>query len=145
MPDAGEHVIERARVRGGKPDAVGRHERHTKRGAEIDERRKIRRVRAAEVTLQLDPDLLPAEGSHESIDQPADAVPLGVERFAANERDEAARLSRQIFERDARLALGRPEFRARDDPAELAIPLGRRDEHGQGPATRGLSPLTQWD
>ena len=134
MPDTGEHVIERTRIRSGKPDAVGRHERHTKRGAEIDERREIRRIGTPEMALQLDPDLLPSEGSHESIDQSADAVTLGVERFAADERDEAARLSGQIIERDPRRALWRPEFRARDDPAELAIPLRRRDEHGQGPA-----------
>ena len=74
--------------------------------------------------------------SDEPIDEPADAVPLGLQRLPAGERDQARRSAREIFERRDATRPSAPQLRARDDPAEISIALGDGDEDGQGPGRR---------
>ena len=53
------------------------------------------------MALHLHPDLLPAEHADEPIDQAADAVPSGMQRLPAGQRDEPGGLARKILERHA--------------------------------------------
>src|SRR6185503_7401530 len=113
--------------------------RQPERRREIHQRLQYGLLVATEVTLQLDPDVSAAEHGRELCDESTDAVPLGLERRPARERDESVRLSLQILQAQIELALRRLQLRARDDPAELLVALGRLHEHRQRPRRRRTS------
>ena len=64
--------------------------------------------------LQLDVEPIAAEHADQAIEQPADAVAPAVERRAAGERDEPARRSVELLERERALAFRRAQLHAGD-------------------------------
>jgi hypothetical protein len=103
--DARENIEQRTFGRRRKADAVGHHGRHAKRRREIDEAIVGGFVVAAIVPLQLDVHRLAAEESDQPIDKAADAEALPVERRASGKRDQPARRSVELVERERPLAL----------------------------------------
>ena len=114
MPDAGEHVVERAAVGLGEADAVGGDDRQMKRGGEIAQRLVVGFLVAQEVPLQLDGDVRRAEDADQPIDQAADAEPPAVDRRSADQRDQPADLAIEILERERAFPFRRAELHARD-------------------------------
>ena len=112
-------------------DAVGRQRRHAERVGEADERRVVARLVAAQVPLQLDVDAAAAEDADETIEQAADAVPPRVEHRAPGERDETGGAAVELVERQRSLALGRAQLHARDELAEIPVPVRVFAEDGQ--------------
>ena len=102
--DAGEHVEERPLGRRREPDAAGRDDRYAKGRGQIDERLVVGVFVPPEMTLELDEHRLAAEEPDGAIEQPADAVPLPVERRPSDERDQTARRAVEILERQRALA-----------------------------------------
>jgi hypothetical protein len=136
VPQAREDVIERTGLRRREPHAARRHDRHAKRRGEIEQRLQIALLVAAEVTLHFHPDLPPPEDPDEAIDQPADAVPFGLQHLPSRERDEPGGLPRKIVEGHRRLALRRAQLRARDHAAEISVAFGGGDEDRECPRCR---------
>ena len=66
-----------------------------------------------------------------AIEQAADAVPLAVERRAAGQRDQPGGAAVQLLERQRALAFRRAQLHARDQPAEIAIPVLAFAEDGK--------------
>src|SRR5690606_14753693 len=89
---------------------------------------------------QLDLDTCASEDPDESIDESTDAMAIGPERLAADERHEPAHPSLEIFERDSRASLRGPQVRTRDDATEIPVALGAGHEHRERPARAGRRP-----
>ena len=129
--NARDDIEQRPLGRRRKADAVGRDDRHVERRRELDERLVVRFLVAAEVPLQLDVHAVATEQADEAIHQAADAAAAGVERRAADERDEAAGRAVQIFQRQRAFAFRRAHFHAGDQAAQVAVALLAFAEDGQ--------------
>ena len=81
--------------------------------------------------LQLDVDAVAAEDADEAIEQAADAVPPAVERRAAGQRDEPGGAAVQLLERQRAFAFRRAQLHARDEPAEVPVPVRAFAEDGE--------------
>ena len=102
-----------------------------KRRREIAQRVVVRFLVAQQVPLQLDADVAAAEHPDQPIDQAADAEPRTVDGGAAGQRDQAADVAVEIVERQRALAFRRRQLHPRQQPAEIAVAVTRRDEDGQ--------------
>jgi hypothetical protein len=87
--DAGQDVVQRPRVGSRKADATRGHHRHPEGRAQIDERCQVGLIVPAEMTLELDPQIVATEHPDQSIDQSADTVTSRLECLASDERDQA--------------------------------------------------------
>ena len=88
--NAREHVEQRTVVRRREPDAAGRQDGHAKGRRQIDEPLVVRVFVAPEMPLHLDVHLAAAEHPDQAVEQAADAVPIPVERRAADQRHQPA-------------------------------------------------------
>jgi hypothetical protein len=140
VPDAREHVEERALRRGREPHAVGRDERHVIRRREIHEGVVVGVLVAEPMTLQLHVDAVAAEDPDEPIEQAADAVATRAKDLAAGERHEAPHLAVELLERERAFAFRRAELHPRHETAQVPIPLGGFDEDRKNPARLLASP-----
>ena len=106
-----------------------------KRRREIAQRVVVRFLVAQQVPLQLDADVAAAERPDQPIDQAADAESRTVDGGAAGQRDQAADVAVEIVERQRALAFRRRQLHPRQQPAEIAVAVTRRDEDGQAEKT----------
>ena len=144
VADAGEDVEQRPILRRGEADAVGREQRHVIRRGQRDERLVVGLLVALQVPLQLDVEAIAAEHADQAIEQPADAVPR-VRRRARRGRParQAAGRAVEILEAERAagrrdLALRRARLHPRDQAAQVAIAVARRDQHRQPPQARRM-------
>ena len=75
------------------------------------------------MALQLDVHVVAAEQADEAVDEPAHAVAAAVERDPADERHEAGRESVELFQRERAFALRRAHLHARNEAAQIAVPV----------------------
>jgi len=111
MVNAREDVEQRPLDMRREPHAVGRDRRNAECRREADERLRVALLVAAQMTLQLDVHVGAAEHADEAIEQSAHAVPADVERGAAGQGDEPARVPVEIVERQRAFALTTPPRR----------------------------------
>ena len=145
LADAGEHVVQRPRLGRGEAHTVGGENRHAEGLGQRDEHLVVPGFVALQVPLQFHVDVGAAEDAHQPIEQPSHAVPFRVQQRPSGERHEAVDVAIELFERERAFPLRRPQLHPRDEAAEVAVPLGGGDEHGQhiggargsGPGARG--------
>jgi len=75
------------------------------------------------MTLELDRHRITAEDPDRVIQQAANAVALPVECRASDERDEAARRSLELVDRERAFAFRRAHLHARDQTAQILVAL----------------------
>ena len=136
VAQAREHVEQRTLGLGREPHTAGGQKRHAIGRGERHERLVVRLLVPQPMPLELHEGPRPPEQPDDAIEQAAHAVVRRVQRRAADERDEPLRAAFEILERERTLALGRAHLHPRDEPAQVAIPLARRDEHGEPPEKR---------
>ncbi len=128
MVNAREDVEQRTRGRSREPDPAGCDDRHAECRGQRGERFVVGLFIAPEMTLQLDVRAVPAEQADHAIEQAAHAIPLTVERRAADEGDQSAGIPVKLLQRQRPFTLRRAELHPSDQAAEITVALLRLTE-----------------
>ena len=133
VADAGEYIEERPLHWVREPDAVRGNERHVKGRREIAQHAVGGFLLAEEVALQFQPHVVAAEHADQPVHQAAHAVPAGHERLSADNGDEAAGAAVKLVEVQRALAFRRAQFHARQQAAEVLVPLAAFHKNREPP------------
>ena len=128
-----QHIEQRPIRWLGEPDAIGGHDSDVEGMRQLGQRYIVGFLISKEMPLQLDEDLIAAEQAHEAIEQAAHPVAARVEQRTPGQRHQPGRESFELLERESTLPLWRPHLHAGDEAAQVAIALGRGDQHRQSP------------
>ena len=131
MADAGQHIEQRPLGRRGEADGVGGHNRHTERRGHLDEHLIGHFLVAAAMTLQFDAGAVASKKTDETIEQPTNAVAARIERGSAGERHKAARHAVEFLEGERALTFRRAHLHARDQTAQIAVPVRALAQDGE--------------